>query len=49
MSIKRNKKCNGFIDGQQAVAEHRGVKSHINGSIVLPHNAIGFSKIGRPI
>jgi YVTN family beta-propeller protein len=35
--------CNGFIDGQQAVAEHPGVRSHISRSVVLPHNATGFS------
>ena len=35
--------CNGFADGQQAAAEHPGVRSHVSSSMVLPHNATGFS------
>jgi hypothetical protein len=35
--------CNGFADGEQALAEHPGVRSHVSSSMVLPHNATGFS------
>jgi hypothetical protein len=53
--------CNGFSDGARAVAEHPGVRSHVSGSMVLPHNATGYSdtlkimpngsaaEIGRPL
>ena len=51
--------CNGFSDGEQALANHPGVRSHVS-SMVLPHNATGYSdtlkimpngsaaEIGRP-
>ena len=35
--------CNGFSDGEQALANHPGVRSHVSSSMVLPHNATGFS------
>ena len=35
--------CNGFADGQQAAAEHPGVRLHVSSSMVLSHNATGFS------
>jgi hypothetical protein len=35
--------CNGFSDGEQALANHLGVRSHVSSSVVLPHNATGFS------
>jgi hypothetical protein len=35
--------CNGFSDGEQALASHPGVRSHVSSSMVLPHNATGFS------
>jgi hypothetical protein len=31
------------VDGQQALANHPGVRSHVSSSMVLPHNATGFS------
>jgi hypothetical protein len=35
--------CNGFSDGEQALANHPGVRSHVSSSMVLPHNSTGFS------
>ena len=35
--------CNGFADGEQSLANHPGVRSHISGSMVLPRNTTGFS------
>lgn len=34
---------NGFSDGEQALANHPDVRSHASTSMVLPHNATGFS------
>jgi hypothetical protein len=31
------------VDGQQALANHPGVRSHVSSSMVLPHNATGIS------
>ena len=35
--------CNGFSDGEQALANHPGVRSHVSSSMVLPHDSTGFS------
>jgi hypothetical protein len=35
--------CNGFSDGEQALANHPDVRSHVSTTMVLPHNATGFS------
>jgi hypothetical protein len=35
--------CNGFSDGEQALANHPNIRSHVSTSMVLPHNATGFS------
>ena len=35
--------CNGFSDGEQALANHPDVRSHVNTSMVLSDNATGFS------
>jgi hypothetical protein len=37
--------CNGFSDGEQALANHPGVRSHVSSSMVLPHNATGFLRL----
>jgi hypothetical protein len=63
LNLKRQKHhayCDGFADGEQALAKHPGIRSHVSSSMVLPNNASGFSdtvkimpngsaaEIGRP-